>query len=556
MIEPHRVAAQFYNRPLLLTPSVAQTISSFLLSRFEMGRRGAGGGDDAGTSAQAFNNTPKPDGSLEMHSPRASRFVGEYRSGPDGRPTPYRVTRDGTAVISVIGELVNRGAWVGASSGLVSYEGTKHALSTAARDDQVSAILLDLETPGGEAVGAFEVAAMVRQIRESKPVIAFVNGMAASAGYAMASGASRIVSIPSGLSGSIGVVMVHMDVSAYLEGEGVKPTLIFAGAHKVDGNPFEPLPDAVRADFQKEINSFMDMFVATVSAGRAGMNEQAVRRTEARVFMGEDARRVGLVDDVATFDDFIAALAAPQTRSSLLGRRTMVATGNAPTMLKNALAPSALALAALGISLAPPDVPGSEPAPAADSGATPPEAAPEEPSAASSAEADLAALVVDTAAAAKAAAPAGSPFMPAPGATAGQPLTFDNVLPDAAGAPAAPGTAPAVTPAPAAIEPPAEAAGSISRMEAAAILDIAQLAARLGIKVDAGAAIAKGIKPDALRQQVLKTAADRSDATAVIATTTTPPKTAGGPKVEPAVGESALVKKARETAAAQLKQRS
>jgi signal peptide peptidase SppA len=205
----------------------------------------------------------------------------------------------------MIGELVNRGAWVGASSGLVSYEGFIYQMKRAADDSNTRAIMLDLESPGGEAIGAFEAAAIVRQVAEKKPVIALVNGLAASAAYALASGASRILTLPTGLSGSIGVVLMHLDVSKWLETEGVKPTLIFAGDHKVDGNSFEPLPAAVRKDMQKQVASFYDQFVETVAAGR-GMSPAAVIDTQARIFKGEDAVAAGLAD--AVVGDFETAL--------------------------------------------------------------------------------------------------------------------------------------------------------------------------------------------------------------------------------------------------------
>nr|WP_283771491.1 S49 family peptidase [Chelatococcus sp. YT9] len=301
-------------------------------------RRGAGGDDDAGTTRQAFNAQQKPDGSVEYHSPRASRFIGDYRTGPDGRPTPYRVTADGTAIISIIRELVNRGAWVGASSGLVSYEGLSHSLRTAARDPQVSAILLDLESPGGEAGGAFETAALVRKVREEKPVIAMVNGMAASAAYAIASGASRIISIPTGLAGSIGVIMLHIDISEYLAAEGVKPTLIFAGAHKVDGNPYGRLPDAVRARFQKDIDAFYSLFVQCVAAGRKGLSAAAIRSTEAETFLGREAVRRGLADDLGTLEEVIDAKPSRLGRASV--RSTSISSTRGSTMTSDTISVS------------------------------------------------------------------------------------------------------------------------------------------------------------------------------------------------------------------------
>src|SRR5262245_22195667 len=102
----HRIASQFYNRPLWLLPSAAETISAFLLGRM----RSHGGESDVGSTIEAFRPTPRPDGSVELHAPRASRFHGEYRVDATGRPKPYRETPHGTAIITVVGELANRGA--------------------------------------------------------------------------------------------------------------------------------------------------------------------------------------------------------------------------------------------------------------------------------------------------------------------------------------------------------------------------------------------------------------------------------------------------------------
>jgi len=304
----HRIAAQFYNRPLLLLPSAAETISAFLLSRVGARGRGNVAAESGGESRQFFEPTRSPDGAIESHAPRASRFYGETPLDENSRPLPFRRTAEGVAIITLVGEFVNRGAWVGASSGLISYEGFKFQMQRAAADQRTRAIMLDIESPGGEAVGAFEAAAAVRAASAIKPVVAVVNGMAASAAYAIASGAGRIVSMPTGMSGSIGVVMMHVDFSKALEVAGVKPTLIFAGEHKVDGNPFEPLPKDVQADFQREVMSFYDQFVAAVAAGRKAMSEKQIRDTQARVFTGDDAVNARLADSVGTFEEVLADL--------------------------------------------------------------------------------------------------------------------------------------------------------------------------------------------------------------------------------------------------------
>lgn len=281
-----RIAERAVNRPLLIHPHKAAIIADVLAGRI-------------GLDASEL-------------TPEASRFEGErIERDVSGRPLrmlPYSVSQ-GVGIISVVGTMVNRGAWIGANSGLVSYEGVKFQVAQAAADPNVRSILLDLESPGGEAVGAFEAAAAVREAAAAKPVVAVINGMAASAAYAIASAATRIVTTETGVSGSIGVVLLHADYSQRLEAEGVKPTLIFAGAHKVDGNPYEPLTDEVRSDLQAEVDSFYARFLDTVAAGRGRrLSARAARDTQARTFIGQEAVNAGLADEVGSFESALAAL--------------------------------------------------------------------------------------------------------------------------------------------------------------------------------------------------------------------------------------------------------
>lgn len=322
----HRVAGQFYNRPLLLTPQAADTISQVLLARLgegslQLGRGGAGGEDTAQTSTTLFAPTKDAAGNILVHTPQASRFYGEVARTEDGAPMPYRRTQEGVAIITLVGEWVNRGGYVGASSGVISYEGFKYQLEVAGRDPRTRGVILDMESPGGEAVGAFEAAAAVRRLAQIKPVWAVVNGMAASAAYAIASAATRIISMPTGISGSIGVVLAHFDYSEMLAKEGIKPTFIHAGANKVDANPYQALPEAVRDKLQAEINTFYDLFVETVAAGRQGLTAKAIRGTEAGTFMGAEALELGLIDALGTFEGALAELSStrPSTGRTIQG---------------------------------------------------------------------------------------------------------------------------------------------------------------------------------------------------------------------------------------------
>ena len=287
-----RIAAHLFNTPLLLMPETAVAIASNLADRFGV----------------------EPIAESEPVVIEASRFRGApTAAGPSGRPM-YRA-ENGVAVIPVLGELVNRGAWIGASSGLTSYEGLDAQLRAAATDPEISGIVLDLNSPGGEATGAMETGALVRSIAAKKPVVAFVNGMAASAGYAIAAGATTIVSTPTGALGSIGVVMLHLDRSAALAKAGVKPTLIHAGKYKVDGNSTQALPEEARARIQKSIDGFYALFVSHVARLRK-IDPAAVMATEGGILMGQDAVTAGLADKLGDFDDALKLAAKRKPASA------------------------------------------------------------------------------------------------------------------------------------------------------------------------------------------------------------------------------------------------
>ena len=109
--------------------------------------------------------------------------------------------------------------------------------------------------------------------------------------------------------GSIGTVMMHVDRSHELEKRGRRVTLIHAGAHKVDGNQFEPLSPAVRADLQRTVDEFNNRFIDVVAAGRGRkLSPQTIRDFEAGVFMGQAARGVNLVDRIGSFSETLQRL--------------------------------------------------------------------------------------------------------------------------------------------------------------------------------------------------------------------------------------------------------
>lgn len=220
----------------------------------------------------------------------------------------YRVV-DGVAVISAMGGLVHRTKLAADSSLLIGYNDLAADMEDALGKADVHAIAIVMDSPGGEVAGAFELADRIYAARGRKPIVAVADGMAASAAYLAASAADEVVLTNTSYVGSIGVVMRHVDFSRALANDGITVSHIFAGEHKIDGNPYQPLPDAVRAALQADIEGLYQMFVQAVAKHR-GMDEQAVRDTRAGVYRGVAAVAARLADRIGTVDAVVAELAA------------------------------------------------------------------------------------------------------------------------------------------------------------------------------------------------------------------------------------------------------
>jgi len=221
---------------------------------------------------------------------------------------PYEVTPDGIAVIGVSGTLVKKASWMDAWSGLQSYEMIRAEFQDAVADPRIQGILLDVDSPGGEVGGLFDLAGEIFAGRQEKPIYAIANDAAFSAAYAIASSAERLFVTSTGGVGSVGVIAIHVDQSGFDEKVGRKYTAVFAGAKKNDFNPHEPLSDSAKDDLQTEIDRLYDMFVSLVSQNRQ-MKTALVRNTEAGLFYGAKAISAGLADQVGTRDQALAAVA-------------------------------------------------------------------------------------------------------------------------------------------------------------------------------------------------------------------------------------------------------
>jgi len=218
------------------------------------------------------------------------------------------ITPNGIAIVPIHGTLVKRAGAIEAASGLLSYAAVEEMILDAATDPDVKAILMDIDSPGGEVGGVFDLASMIRDVGEEKPVWALADD-AFSAAYLIASSAQRITVPQTAGVGSVGVIAVHVDESKRDAKEGRQYTTVYAGAHKNDFSSHTPLSNDAQARLQKEVDRLYGMFVGAVVAGR-NMTEAAVRATEAGLFFGADAVNAGLADQVGTIRDALADLTA------------------------------------------------------------------------------------------------------------------------------------------------------------------------------------------------------------------------------------------------------
>lgn len=216
-----------------------------------------------------------------------------YDVEADTKPFAYA---DGVAIIPVRGALINRCSWSW-GGWITGYNFIRAQLNAALADPDVTSIVLDVDSNGGEAAGCFELCEDIYAARSIKPILAVIDSNCYSAGYAVASSATKVIITPSGGAGSIGVVVCHFNMSAAMEKYGVEVTFIKAGDHKVDGNPYEKMPAEVKASIQANVDLSYDAFVALVVRNR-GVTEEVVRGTQAQIYRSAEALALGLVDSI------------------------------------------------------------------------------------------------------------------------------------------------------------------------------------------------------------------------------------------------------------------
>lgn len=277
------LAQRLFNTPLAITPGKADVIVAALAERMGI-----------------------------AHVQRGVQMMEDddfdYNAPGDNPRTGYDVVA-GVAVIKVAGTLVQKLGTLRPYSGMTGYDGIRQNFLTALADPAVEAIALDIDSPGGEVAGCFDLVDTIYGARGKKPVWSILSESAYSAGYAIASAADRVYVPRTGGTGSVGVIWMHVDWSKALDAAGFKVTFITYGDRKADGHPEIALAPEALARFQEQIDTMGELFVTTVARNRNIPAEQ-VRATQAVTYLGAAGVSQGLADGVMAPDAAFRALLA------------------------------------------------------------------------------------------------------------------------------------------------------------------------------------------------------------------------------------------------------
>lgn len=252
-----------------------------------------------------------------LHALAAAAANGSFGSRAP-RATQQRTGR--VCVIPVHGVLTQRPSLfsmlgLGTSTRTISMQ-----VQLALVDDSISAIVLDIDSSGGESYGVTELASELLAARRAKPIAAIANSMAASAAYWLAASCTEVYVTPGGEVGGIGAYTVHEDASKALERAGVNLTLISAGKYKTEGHPYGPLEADTQGFMQKRVDECAAMFVNDVARGR-NVSATVVRDTfgQGRVLGAKQAKTAKMVDGICTLDQLVSDLARGKSSGSGAG---------------------------------------------------------------------------------------------------------------------------------------------------------------------------------------------------------------------------------------------
>ena len=235
---------------------------------------------------------------VEAGGPSASSAVyeEEYVSGEG----PTKI-----AVVPVEGEIASADSTVAGTQPTVTPEGLADALQQAKDDESVAAVVLEVNSPGGGVTASDEMHQSILDFKRSsgKPVIVSMGDTAASGGYYISTAADKIVANETTLTGSLGVFIPLLNFSEAAQKYGVTQEYIKSGKFKTMGSSWKDLTPEERKIFQSIVSEEYDRFVQVIVEGR-GLPEERVREiADGRIYSGEQAKELGLVDSFGSLDE-------------------------------------------------------------------------------------------------------------------------------------------------------------------------------------------------------------------------------------------------------------
>lgn len=182
---------------------------------------------------------------------------------------------------------------------------TLEVLKRFREDESIKAIVLRINSPGGGVGASQEIFQAVRRTVKEKKIISSMGGVAASGGYYIAAGTSGIVANPGTITGSIGVIMGYTNFGELIRKIGLKPVVIKSGQYKDTGSPLREMSEKERELLQSLVRELHQQFIRHVSQGREMEMEQVEKLADGRIFTGEQAKSLGLVDRLGNLEDAV-----------------------------------------------------------------------------------------------------------------------------------------------------------------------------------------------------------------------------------------------------------
>ncbi|WP_333023972.1 S49 family peptidase [Wolbachia endosymbiont of Pentidionis agamae] len=227
-----------------------------------------------------------------------------------------------TAIIPIHGILTKKPGAFDDFLGMTSYDQIYEQMEEALSNKEIKTILLDIDSPGGEVNGIFDLADFIHESRAKKKIIAMANDDAYSAAYAIASSAEKVFLTRTSGIGSIGVIASHIDQSGFDQSQGIKYTTVFAGKRKNDLNPHEPITSESQKSLQEEVNRLYEMLVKLIARNR-NFSTSTVKSTEAGLYFGKNAIDIGLADGITTFSELKEKTLINKQRSFTMTEQTL-----------------------------------------------------------------------------------------------------------------------------------------------------------------------------------------------------------------------------------------